>query len=525
MAAYSLYPYEWMCKVRASLPKVKTGCVTCKKRRVKCDECKPICNRCQKSSRACSYQNQQPTISEDVSIQIKLRYSAPRSPPLKIGFSSDAERCSFDSFRQIPAGVLGEGLGWPNWGSVVLQNSESDPALRHAVIALGALHCDTLRKFGSLKSDDQELLPLAYEQYHRAIRLLRSQLQQGKGTSVEATILSCMVLIVFDFMQGNYRAAGIHLAGGVALLRRYISQCSSSNPLIERISIPWRTSLEGSGIYPTEDNFAARLLLSFGYIDFWASCWMDSLPALPEVSILEGLHVSPPSPPENELNTSFSTFPSLENRIREFLRASKGVLYQHGQQVPPTDSKRQIPHQNSSSTFEEMKTTLTDLLCDWNKNFQRVRAKYVYIEPRDILAINCVAVNHKTIETMLAAAQPNGTVKYCPFTLNFREVVRCSRKVYESKLFPPTSPYYANSPFAFTIGIIHPLYITAVNCADSSIRQEAIDMLASLHWKEGVWDSLVMANIAKEMQAAYRASLAGSPQDQDQDSANRRTSQ
>ena len=276
MAAFSLYPYEWLGKSRASLPKVKTGCVTCKKRRVKCDEVKPICNRCQKGSRACVYQSQQTVIPKDTYLQIRLCYSAPRSLPAKNYFSSEAERCGFDSFRQIPAGVLGGGLGWPDWGSIVLQNSENDPALRHAVIALGAMHWDTLRNFGISTTDDQQLLPLAYEQYHQAIKSLRSQLQHERGTSVEANILSCMVLIVFDFMQGNYRAAGIHLSGGVALLRRYLAQHSSSEALITRISTPWRTSLERSGMLPTGGSFVARLLLSFGYMDFWASCWMDN---------------------------------------------------------------------------------------------------------------------------------------------------------------------------------------------------------------------------------------------------------
>ena len=504
MAAFSLYPYEWLGKSRASLPKVKTGCVTCKKRRVKCDEVKPICNRCQKGSRACVYQSQQTVIPKDTYLQIRLCYSAPRSLPAKNYFSSEAERCGFDSFRQIPAGVLGGGLGWPDWGSIVLQNSENDPALRHAVIALGAMHWDTLRNFGISTTDDQQLLPLAYEQYHQAIKSLRSQLQHERGTSVEANILSCMVLIVFDFMQGNYRAAGIHLSGGVALLRRYLAQHSSSEALITRISTPWRTSLERSGMLPTGGSFVARLLLSFGYMDFWASCWMDSLPALPEVSILEGLAVSPPSRPDNELNASFQAFAPLENRIREFLRASRGVLYRHGQQVPPTDSKRQIPHQSSSVTFDEMQTVLMALLCNWNKNFQLVCANYVHIELREILAINCVAANHKKVETMLAAAQRDGTVNYQASTPNFREVVMFSRKVYEAKLFPATSPYHANSPFAFTIGIIHPLYITAVNCVDPSVCQDAIEMLSSRHWKEGAWDSLVMANIAREQLAAQQ---------------------
>jgi hypothetical protein len=31
---------------RARKPKVKTGCITCKIRRVKCDETKPECRRC-----------------------------------------------------------------------------------------------------------------------------------------------------------------------------------------------------------------------------------------------------------------------------------------------------------------------------------------------------------------------------------------------------------------------------------------------------------------------------------------------
>lgn len=38
---------------RASRPKVKTGCTNCKLRRVKCDETRPFCFRCQKSGRTC----------------------------------------------------------------------------------------------------------------------------------------------------------------------------------------------------------------------------------------------------------------------------------------------------------------------------------------------------------------------------------------------------------------------------------------------------------------------------------------
>ncbi|KAJ3478946.1 hypothetical protein NLG97_g8447 [Lecanicillium saksenae] len=37
-------------------PKVRTGCVTCRSRRIKCDETQPVCNKCEKSKRNCKYE-------------------------------------------------------------------------------------------------------------------------------------------------------------------------------------------------------------------------------------------------------------------------------------------------------------------------------------------------------------------------------------------------------------------------------------------------------------------------------------
>lgn len=287
MAATSLYPFEWLGKSRASLPKVKTGCVSCKKRHVKCDEGKPICNRCKKGNRSCLYQPQQKLMSEDACLQMQLRYSHAQSPPTKKHFSSEAERYGFDRFHQTVSAVLSSAIGWHDWGDIVLQNSENDPALRHAVIALGAMHEETLCDMGEvLREKDSQLLSLAYKQYHEAIKHLRSQLQYQPTRSIQANMLACMLLVAFDFMQGDYRAAAVHLSGGVAMLRSYLKRYSSTEALVVRISTPWRTSLDRSGVIPTEGSFGARLLLSYGYIDFWGFSWMDSLLVLPEVSVL-----------------------------------------------------------------------------------------------------------------------------------------------------------------------------------------------------------------------------------------------
>jgi Fungal Zn(2)-Cys(6) binuclear cluster domain len=38
---------------RAPKKRTKTGCQTCRSRRIKCDEAKPVCNNCTKGKRIC----------------------------------------------------------------------------------------------------------------------------------------------------------------------------------------------------------------------------------------------------------------------------------------------------------------------------------------------------------------------------------------------------------------------------------------------------------------------------------------
>jgi hypothetical protein len=508
----SLYPFEWLGKPRASLPKVKTGCVNCKKRHVKCDENKPVCKRCEKSKRDCVYQNQQMNPSNDASLLVHFYHPSPQPPPLLRQFTSENERCGFDSFRQVPAQVLGGGLGWSDWGEVVLQNSENDPALRHAVIALGIIYEDHVRSLSEgSKTNDQLLLPLAYRQYQQSIQLLRNQLQQNSMRSMETKMLSCMLLIVFDFIQGDDRAATAHLFGGIAILRMFLAQRSASDPLIDRISVPWRTSLELSSMLPTEASFGARLLLGYGYLDFWSSCWMESNPVLPEVSILEGLSVRHLPRPDTELQVSFQKFTPLENRIREFLRAAKSSHTSNRFDQTPTpqpsvssdtpskaNSDCDTPESNKASvTFADMKTTLLHELSQWQEEFDCARSTNINFEPTASLAANIVAVDHIKLEIMLVASQADGTVDYQASTPAFKKILRLSDVVIEDEGFPTASPFHLSSPFAFINGIIHPLYVAALKCEDVLVCQSAIDILYSRHWKEGAWDSFVMGNIAR----------------------------
>lgn len=412
----------------------------------------------------------------------------------------------------MQAQVLGAGLGWSDWGSVVLQNSETDSALRHAIIALGAMYEETIRTHDQT-TVHRKLLPLAYKQYQRVIQILRTQLQNNMTTSMETKTLACMLLVVFDFLQGDDRAAAAHLFGGIAMLRNYLAENQASETLLDRIMSPWRTSLDRSGTLPTEGSFGARLLLSYGYLDFWAFCWMDSLTALPEVSVLEGLDVKHLPRPGTKVNVSFQKFTPLENRIREFLRAARGrnlrkshCTYQyscasyHGVSPDKLSESTLLTCETTQSndamnTVVDMKTKLVELLSQWHTDFDLARSTCTDLE--EILAAKVVAVNHKKLDIMLSASRADGTANYQASTPAFKGILKLSQMVVEDKSFPSSSRFHISSPFAFVNGIIYPLYVTALNCEDVLVCQEAIDMLSSRHWKEGAWDSFVMGDIAR----------------------------
>ncbi|EFQ26013.1 hypothetical protein CGRA01v4_14432 [Colletotrichum graminicola] len=70
-------------KTRSSKPKVRTGCKTCKIRRVKCDEARPICERCHKARIVCDGYDAPSTLGDTVAMKgkPKARPAGAPAPP------------------------------------------------------------------------------------------------------------------------------------------------------------------------------------------------------------------------------------------------------------------------------------------------------------------------------------------------------------------------------------------------------------------------------------------------------------
>ncbi len=130
---------------RLKKPKVKTGCSTCKTRRVKCDETKPECLRCQKfRARFCDgYGDTTRAKAETKAIERRMVLPkgfaiplAPKREPSLQGFENQVEFASFRTYCEEVAPRLSF-TGRNIWHQLLLQAGQDKPFIRHAIMSIG----------------------------------------------------------------------------------------------------------------------------------------------------------------------------------------------------------------------------------------------------------------------------------------------------------------------------------------------------------------------------------------------------
>ncbi|KAI1651884.1 uncharacterized protein F4817DRAFT_364807 [Daldinia loculata] len=295
---------------RASKPKVRTGCITWI-RRVKCDETKPSCTRCTSTGRKCDGYDgappprpKKPASSSPDQLATPFPtpttatdgYPGPRHDPARNSPAAayrgnpasqilrplaadiegtEEERLYFHRFRQAAEAGLAlhaSSLGASFWRRLVPQVGHSDPAVRHALIALGAAYESMQLQQGqhqqeqnyqtkqpapriSSRSDSpaersyvstpppedtyqcaDQLELFMIQQYNLSIYHLQRHVQPGSSSeSVETTLICCLIFVCIETSRGNEAAALAHVANGLQIIKalppdsEFVNHSSSSS--------------------------------------------------------------------------------------------------------------------------------------------------------------------------------------------------------------------------------------------------------------------------------------------------------
>ncbi|KIH87302.1 hypothetical protein SPBR_04958 [Sporothrix brasiliensis 5110] len=258
---------------RASRRKVKTGCATCRTRKVKCDEGRPACQKCVSTGRTCDgyaspfrawageHQSEPPkgmAQTAPPALVVKAPIALTVSDGPSDGTSDDIapdldttasditaadidalQRC-FSTKTLFPTVTL----SCDDEARQILQASKTDPAVRHAVSSLRALRADleaaaqaSSERAGSAQSTLLAQATSAYavapgttpsrdyglQQYCLALGGLASHLSLssaslGPTPSVRSALLCCQIFISIEQMRGDLAAMAQHIVQGLRIL-------------------------------------------------------------------------------------------------------------------------------------------------------------------------------------------------------------------------------------------------------------------------------------------------------------------
>ncbi|KAK1990968.1 hypothetical protein LX36DRAFT_591473 [Colletotrichum falcatum] len=231
---------------RTSTPKVRTGCVTCKKRHVKCDEAKPHCGNCLQSRRPCEGYLVRPEKKTSARAQIicwdsRQVVRQARAPSLTAqtrlntdarDFSYDAGLLYFQEFVDLLRGPwMGAASGGDLWLVMLPQLARNNSTLRSAAMAIGALSVWCRHSaFGSLSAVTAPDYPTCQgdAHYFQAVAHYCQSLKlQRRHSSVQDAVFLSVLLLFFETLRGDRKAALDHVNHALSLLLAIVTDADA----------------------------------------------------------------------------------------------------------------------------------------------------------------------------------------------------------------------------------------------------------------------------------------------------------
>lgn len=250
-------PSEPQQRVKRHHFKVRSGCETCRTRRIKCDETKPTCIRCLKLGRSCVYDRVKTFIPQDRTATVQTAKNFPSlSGKLNIPQGDTDEQRFFDYYLQskksrfantvVTLPVMNITIAYLN---LVPQIAQTSQTVRHAISASASAEEHLLRQ-----EDAPDWLIRQQERYFKSTvnAILKDDL------SIEELLMCCLLLFAYSCFTSDYKAVELHFQSGLRLVeeRKQTSRasflCDVERALID-LQLTLTTIYQGECPIPVEE--------------------------------------------------------------------------------------------------------------------------------------------------------------------------------------------------------------------------------------------------------------------------------
>ncbi|RDW65975.1 hypothetical protein BP6252_09610 [Coleophoma cylindrospora] len=508
---------------RRPLPKVRTGCLTCKfvsllrrfhppanappwhrNRRVKCDEGKPRCQRCIKYGAKCEgYHGSDKLNSTALGIRALLpkgRTELNRQTGAEsrlsylhfgVGFHDESDAQSFRNYLEKISKQLSGPFPNSLWERFIPQISEMEPFVRHAIMAIGALgkQMKAQHRSGSAGLSSTKDYQSALEQYHQSLRGMRKAIASGQQ-DLRKALLASLLIFCFESMLGNQVTAALHAARGLMLLH------------------PWKAGNRLHKRTRATDILERELLETFHALDLQVLLFIDNRKNEAHRQTMARLNLMikamPPQVQNLEQarrfwqlifsrNCHFNQCMQLVNleSIQEERSDSpwegsakfpKGVLLlSDAVEGRGLLNEEQLRYQDDIARWTSASTPLFTQIAAGTNECEKVCAAILQVQA--ILS-----------RVMLAGSFITSEMAYDDYLPEFTTITTLCDSVF---LYLGSDDQESSSRFHFDIGIVSALFLVGSRCRFDIVRRKALDILFSANIREGMWDSLVVGHITR----------------------------
>jgi hypothetical protein len=352
----------------------------------------------------------------------------------------------------------------------LLQAVHEQPAIRHAVIALGGIHeifgLDKERLNGTSLTD-----PFSERQYGKAIVLLLNSTKVPSAHPTEVVLISCLLFACFESLRGHIKSAMIHVRCGMKLLH----QAADSNALAGFAYIPQNII---RSLFTRLDNQMMELGGSTLLIMLKEA---ERLPPFPDLEFPETFR---------NIEDAYESFDVFLNRTLRVHRVLEMLL------ADPLE-------------FSDSETLLLDIETERGKchqyldHWSRACNQYFMTEgPQyDESPDNnkyVLRIWRATAKIFLSVKLTDAEETWDQFQGDFNTIVTLSETLIGSSYITNKSSRITPS-FSFHLGLLSPLFLTSIRCRDPKIRRRALHLLSSSRRCEGIWDSHLASTVAKHV--------------------------
>lgn len=523
---------------RTGKPKVRTGCLSCKRRHVKCDERKPCCQRCEHVGIACQgYVSAKPL--DELQPQKQAQRTLLPRPKLLLSTSTSTTPAPLSPLTRAICSYARVARAWQNtsndtfpflaspslspqpfpeelddhdahyfsffqleavknlsphyhsdfWYRVSLHETSSNKCILHSVLAIGAYSraiesarrdaCAQRSPWSSTRRNRHHEAALRY--YATALQLLRENLQM-RGDARMA-MMATLLFIVLENMQGDYHAAGSLIRSGIKIL-------GSSSPMSRSslCRIP-RGDLDGDMLEMTQ--MFARHSITGLYIPFPHCKTAYHMLLDPRLLSLQKSRFSPRKLPTVELARAAWDFhlPGLANFVQKCVWHNLNGSYDFD---APDASREQAEHLAWLCAFG---TSLERLGQAETKSYPQELNK-LPSSLRGSTGLELLMLQHAAARLLTENCLDPSEAVYDACTTQFQDIISKVREII-STMSRMTSICDSQRPqrpaFVNDAGVLPILGFVACKCRVSHVRKEALCLIEQCDWREASWDSRSLA--------------------------------